>query len=86
MEFSFLGLGETLPATSAPDVPLRCTIPKQTAATLHLNRYVVMPVPDFFVLVSVEPEILLSLSLSEAVLLFRASVDDFVLSPPTASG
>lgn len=45
-----------------------------------------MPVPDFFVLVSVEPEILLSLSPSEAVLLFQASVDDFVLSPPTAIG
>jgi len=45
-----------------------------------------MPVPDFFVLVSVEPKILLSLSLSEAVLLFQAFVDDFALSPPTASG
>lgn len=86
MGFHFLGLGETLPTTAPPDVSLKCTIPKQTATTLPLNRYVVMPVPDFFVLVSVEPEILLSLSLSEAVLLFRASVDDFVLSPPTASG
>lgn len=45
-----------------------------------------MSVPDFFVLVSVEPKILLSLFLSEAVLLFQAFVDDFVLSPPTASG
>lgn len=45
-----------------------------------------MAIPDFFVLVSVEPKILLSLFLSEAVLLFQAFVDDFVLSPPTASG
>lgn len=86
MGFNFLGLGEILPAAVVLDVFLKCTIPKQTSTTLYFNRYVVMPVPDFFVLVSVEPEILLSLSLSEAVLLFQASVDDFVLSPPTASG
>lgn len=83
MEFNFLGLGETLPSTAVPDVFLKCSIPKHQQL---INRCVVMPVPDFSVLVSVEPEILLSLSLSEAVLLFQASVDDFVLSPPTASG
>lgn len=76
MGFNFLGLGEILPAAVVLDVFLKCTIPKQTSTTLYFNRYVVMPVPDFFVLVSVEPEILLSLSLSEAVLLFQASVDE----------
>lgn len=45
-----------------------------------------MTVPDFFVPASVEPKILLSLFLHEAVLLFQEFVDDFVLSPPTASG
>lgn len=35
MGFNFLGLGETLPATAAPDVFLKCTIPKQRATTLY---------------------------------------------------
>lgn len=64
----------------------KCMIAKQMSTTIYFNRYAFMSVPDFFVLVSVEPKILLSLFLSEAVLLFQAFVDDFVLSPPTASG
>lgn len=60
--------------------------PKQMSTITYFNRYSLMSIPDFFVLVSVEPKTLLSLFLSEAVLLFQAFVDDFVLSPPTASG
>lgn len=60
--------------------------PKQMSTIIYFNRYSLMSIPDFFVLVSVEPKTLLSLFLSEAVLLFQAFVDDFVLSPPTASG
>lgn len=62
------------------------TIPSQITKTIYFKRYTFMAIPDFFVLVSVEPKILLSPFLSEAVLLFQAFVDDFVLSPPTASG
>lgn len=61
----------------------KCTIPKLISTTV---RCAFMSVPDFFVRVSVEPKTLLFLFLSEAVLLFQAFVDDFVLSPPTASG
>lgn len=60
--------------------------PKQMSTIIYFNRYSLVSIPDFFVLVSVEPKTLLSLFLSEAVLLFQAFVDDFVLSPPTASG
>lgn len=56
------------------------------STTIYFIRFAFVSVPDFFVPVSVEPKILLSLFLSEVVLLFRAFVDDFVLSPPTASG